>query len=428
MSLKALNNFCISETANYEIVTQGGMTKIIKKFLLGEIEDESVTAEAIATIQSLCDLKNNALTFIEELNGFDILLDLIYKTKDDEDMEEVATTALNFFFELAENDDTRKYFENVEVHSKLIDIYNTTKSLSVKEKAMKTIAQLSLSDVIARKLFTSMDLFMDISSVNIPQGENDNNNNNIKYEKEIQLSALMILSNMIRDDATCKTLMEKGLDKITLNKISGEEDIRIKHMAASALKNLAILNENKILLLKRGVMKDLVELSKAKDDVVIYPAVSTIKILLGVGEFAADELLNNDPNLETIIKLTLYVDGETRRSDHVFYESSRIIPILCNINEKFIKLIVETKDGLQAIKNLLQSNFDILKEEGERALMKIRDYSPEAAEKITSELKEKSEEKKEGDQNEEEKENNKSEEKKESEENIETVVTEESNQ
>lgn len=207
MAIKALTNICTLETAIPAIVSKGGMDKIVKKFLVSE--DEDIVIESFVMLQSLCELKTHALDFIDVYKGLDLSIELTRKFAGDPDTEDVAVAALELLHDLAEQEDARIKFDTYKTWQSLLDIFYTVESETVREKVFKCVSQLTLDDVVTKKMSERLDEFIKISIINDHQeGEIS------KASKEIELSAMMIIANMIRDDESCINVMNKHVDNI----------------------------------------------------------------------------------------------------------------------------------------------------------------------------------------------------------------------
>jgi DNA-binding transcriptional ArsR family regulator len=208
---------------------------------------------------------------------------------------------------------------------------------------MKIIGALSASDKYITQMYQNIDLYAPL--LNVP-------------EKELQVLASMIISNLARKDELCRDIVNRGIGEILIKLADTEEvDIRVKSYAISALRNLALIEKNRELLLACGVFKPTIKLLTSKlNPVIIYNCIGLSKILFTGGENYMD-VFYREGGFDNLVPLIDYNDHE-----HVFYEASRAIYMLIN-NEKFRHVLFEL-GALKAMVILLKGKFSILVTEG----------------------------------------------------------------
>jgi len=179
----------------------------------------------------------------------------------------------------------------------------------------------------------------------------------------------MILGNLARTDEYCIDMVKNGAAKILIDLIKDEKvDLRVRHYCTGTLRNLSLHDKNKPYLLDNAIMDPLIKLLQEPkmNQVIVYQAISAIKSLLQGGEKYWRDFMEGG-GLEHTIKL-----NEFDESDHIKFESSRIIALLAKEVKLQDQIILS--GGLKALRVLLSGNFELLKTEGLQGALAISDH------------------------------------------------------
>jgi hypothetical protein len=422
MAILALSNMMANEELKILALKADVYRRLLEKML---DHDPSTICNVLTAMNVFCETKPIADRFFNENNGFGVLFNIakqyenpeVEDEDEREDVEEEAHTiikaTLNVLHELAQIDDEYRalFLSHPESIAQLF-AFAKSRNVVFAEESSKVIAYLSLSaDINRTKLFEQVPVFLQW----IKRGDS----------AELRLSAAMILGNLAEDESTASKLIDSGAASAMIAELSrglaelqttesasmveaaqnsekeGKE-MRIKHLCASGLKNLAIHPDHKIILLKQGVLSSLIALLQQRNEIVMHAALLLIKSLFLAGTPAISEFLCLDPQARTLLSLTTK-DEENKKQDHVFFEASRAIGVLLRQMDsdtlsQFLSNYTPLPDGATgpngepviidgkkflspytAISNLIFSKFTVLQAEGGAIAALLIDNDPHAA-------------------------------------------------
>jgi hypothetical protein len=194
--------------------------------------------------------------------------------------------------------------------------------------------------------------------------------------KEVQQIAALTIGNLARSDEKVGEMMERGVAKALVDVVKDpSRDLSVRHYSLSCLRNIALLERNKILLFKMDILPAAIKLlSERMSPVLVHSDLGLLKNLLLGGEAIVKSALECGL-LDALRPLIDYEDA-----DHVKYESCRLIGQLCKDSYTHDRIVSE---GLvAALKTLVSAKWDVLVLEGSLALKLLSDHSESNREKI----------------------------------------------
>eukprot|EP01121_Diplochlamys_sp_Union-15-3_P010442 TRINITY_DN2931_c0_g1_i1.p1 TRINITY_DN2931_c0_g1~~TRINITY_DN2931_c0_g1_i1.p1 ORF type:complete len:654 (-),score=120.24 TRINITY_DN2931_c0_g1_i1:85-2013(-) len=342
MCLRALHNLCSNSEQNRTQLINAEAYSMFLSLLHETDQDEGVLCEVISCIGVICETKTLALDFIEKHKGLNLLVNIAKSCED----EEVQSEAFELLSSFSENESLRITFHDFGIiHEIESFVFGSDFPSKTVQLAAKTYANLSLNEKIVETMYQKLNLILNMLN---------------HKDIEVQSSAAMIFGNLARTDRHCLNLADKKVIDSLIDILKDEaRDMRVKHLATGALRNLSIPMANKEIFLKLGSMKHLISIFDCKNGPTIFNAVAIIKSLLSGGDVYVQHLVDLG-GLEPIIQM---VNNE---HDHVIYESSRVVAIIAS-RKAYRSRIIE-KGGCASLVKLISSKFPILHKEGVTAI------------------------------------------------------------
>jgi len=336
MSLRALAN--IVDTTTREVWNNlQGLRKVVE-ILFSDRELEQDTLSALSTI---------LLDSTEELVAFastdDWLQKLHLLSRDNED-EDIRNAGWDLLYALVDNDDVKPHFVSQNILVKLLEDTQKLSNLTTLAATLQILGHLAAHDSCLDQIFEQFSVFF---------GFLDHENSDIK------MYTTMAISNIARKDEYCSRLVQAGAVPLLVGLC---KDSRSQHYALGALRNIAIPAENKELVANQEGLIELI-LSYLKDSTqahTLYNGVLLLKSLSTGGPTIVRKIINAGflNTLPDLFKKVLQ-EGHER----IFYETGRLVAIIAGTNAEFLDKVVNN-NGLQGIKKLLESNFELLHQEG----------------------------------------------------------------
>lgn len=351
MAYRVITNLGDNENNRVEIVKAGGL-KLLVDFVLKN-EDESTTVEALNALCVLVENKQHAIEFAKE-GGLKALVPLV----GDDESETAQATAADLLHTLATIDELKTWFLAEGLIAPLLKLAKSDE-VTTRKKSIKIIAQLVLNDEVANSLFQEADLLLDLLKSEDP---------------EIQLHTTMIIGNIARSDENCVKLVDAGAAQL-LGQLLLVKDPRLQQLAAGALRNLAIPAQNKAKVAESGVFPGLIACLSSTNAHAMFAAIGAIKALLVTPEnrrkFIALEGLEAIIRIKDaiIIDATQQDDPDAARKpkdQRIQYEAARTLAVLTE--EESARDEIVRLGGVGLLHFLLDSSFEILQNEGLRAL------------------------------------------------------------
>jgi len=236
----------------------------------------------------------------------------------------------------------------------------------------KLIANLSLDDSTTITFFQYFDWVL--SSANTD-------------DAELLGSCLMILGNLARSDEHCTKMMNSQELVPLLLKSLHNKDLRNVHLSVGALHNLSIPVQNKVPLMKAGILPLLVEILKNKEQpnpLIQYSIAGTLKSLVVVGDEMTTEFVK-EGGLAILVQLANgelnpkippnEEDEEEEKKEkkepdkRVQYEAARVL-VRFTDRVEYAKEIAAL-GGIPSILDLITTKFNILQAEGVKAILQF---------------------------------------------------------
>jgi len=349
MACRGLRNIAEHETIRM-FIAQNGLLEVGVGILRDTEDDDGLVAEFFGIIGSLISTKTIMMDFIFKYHGIKILLNALVKAKN----VNLIVDLTDLLQQWAEDEHLQVLFLKGGFLPYIKQHYmDKSHKNEVRVALGKIYCSLSTNEQILPLLYKELDDFIHL--VEDP-------------EKEIQVVAMMTIANLGRSDSYCLDMVEKNLPDFLLTVLNNpERDMRVRHYSCAALRNLSINEKNKPVLLKMGILKPVCALlDDTTNHVVVYSAIGVIKSLLGGGATYADALLEQD-GITRIVKLIDFKD-----SDHVKFESCRVLGILMRLSPDFQALVLK-QNGQISIPTMLESKHDILKKEGLQSIKALID-------------------------------------------------------
>ncbi|XP_018335360.1 rap1 GTPase-GDP dissociation stimulator 1 [Agrilus planipennis] len=186
---------------------------------------------------------------------------------------------------------------------------------------------------------------------------------------DLKSTGILAIGNFARNDSHCIQMTQNKTAKKLLEVLSENNctngDIKLKHALLSTLRNLVIPAQNKAQILNDGLIEILYPLLQVNHETVIFKLLGTIRMVIDGQEEAA---LNLATRPEFIKKLVEYCFN----SDHIGVrgEATRLLAWLikhCHSSKPF-PLILETKDCIRSVVEMISSNFAVMQNEALYAL------------------------------------------------------------
>eukprot|EP00339_Tiarina_fusa_P001595 CAMPEP_0117027978 /NCGR_PEP_ID=MMETSP0472-20121206/20384_1 /TAXON_ID=693140 ORGANISM="Tiarina fusus, Strain LIS" /NCGR_SAMPLE_ID=MMETSP0472 /ASSEMBLY_ACC=CAM_ASM_000603 /LENGTH=538 /DNA_ID=CAMNT_0004735339 /DNA_START=257 /DNA_END=1873 /DNA_ORIENTATION=+ len=321
-------------------------------------ESALVRSDALTTVGTLTE--NNEDDLVNFINDGDNLSKIHRLAKEDPD-EQVRADAWNFLSSLAENDVTKPVFDKKNVLAQLMkDVKQTTTDGEKQDE--QVVDQLSSALQVLGRLAAHddcMDTIFQLFSVFINLAKHEDAN--------VKTYTAMILGNISRKDEYCIRLVEAGA--VPILKELCMEDTRIKHLALSAVRNIAIPEVNKTVVIDQEGLLEAVNkcLTESNNAHVLFNAVLVMKTLASGGEAFVDKMFkaNTIQDFHTLLERKLE-EGQER----IHFEAARFFVLIGNVNEEKLKLVMEN-GCLQGLALLLSSGFTLLHSEALSIISKI---------------------------------------------------------
>lgn len=181
---------------------------------------------------------------------------------------------------------------------------------------------------------------------------------------EVRLHSSMTLGNIIRSEEKCHQLLQEGVLE-RLVEIAQEEDSRLQHFAASAIRNLSIPESLRQRIgTAPNVIESLVSLMDSQSAHTLFSCILAIKVLTK-GREDVTKIFFTVKGFEKLIEV--FERNLVANQQRIHFEGARILVTLAETKAEYRHLVV-TSGGLKGIRFLLESSFALLHNEGLRVL------------------------------------------------------------
>jgi len=182
---------------------------------------------------------------------------------------------------------------------------------------------------------------------------------------EVRLHSSMTLGNIIRSEEKCRQLLDEGVLE-RLVEIAQEEDSRLQHFAASAIRNLSIPESLRQRIgMAPSVLSTLVSLMDSQSAHTLFSCILAIKVLTK-GREDVSRLFFEVDGFEKLIEV--FDRNLVANQQRIHFEGARVLVTLAEMKAEYRHRVV-TAGGLKGIRFLLESPFALLHTEGFRVLL-----------------------------------------------------------
>jgi len=347
---RAIANFSDSPESKQLLTEAGALEQLIEVSFSGDTDPKLIDEALAALTTLLSEYTPNVNNFIVK----DGIKRAMQKAFSDTLPESVRVKFFDLLAVITDDDNAVKIFETQFIDQLLQNAMPNNESVSIRG-CLKLLGHLARNDACMLRIFRGYKLFLRYL---------DNQNN------AIRINALMSLGNVARTEDYCTRIIESNvLPKLVT--LLADEDSRVQHLAASAIRNLAIPVQFKITVGNTpDIFPGLVNvITKSNDAVVLFAVVMALKVILGTTDSSlVDKFLAAD-GLSVILGLFSRVINDDQK--RIQYESARMLASLALANTHYRSLIVEAEDGVKALSMLCDSQFTILQHEGLKVLSEI---------------------------------------------------------
>jgi hypothetical protein len=179
-------------------------------------------------------------------------------------------------------------------------------------------------------------------------------------DQDIRVSGVMVLSNLARNEESCKFIVAQGTPQQLLKMLNKyPNDQRLQLHGSGALRNLSLAPDNKQTLSEAGCIDALSKLLSVKNRPIQFSAVSCLRILITSPNSQAIRFLETTA-LASVVALSegkmepVPEEGEADKAadDRVLFEAGRLLAKLCV--ESHAQAVVAA-NGVAGIVRLLRS-------------------------------------------------------------------------
>eukprot|EP01102_Stenamoeba_stenopodia_P008592 TRINITY_DN2490_c0_g1_i4.p1 TRINITY_DN2490_c0_g1~~TRINITY_DN2490_c0_g1_i4.p1 ORF type:complete len:747 (-),score=241.98 TRINITY_DN2490_c0_g1_i4:1943-4183(-) len=331
--------------------SEEGITKLLVALL--ESDDATARTDALAALVAIAAHPENYEQVIAE-GGLQSLFTVIKQDREDE----LRKGASEFLEKLADNEKIRNHF--APLLDTLIDyVQNAPRGEKAQVKVwanvLKALGHLSASDDFIDKLFPRRALFMSFGEVEDP---------------EAKLGVGMLLGNLARRDDNCRTLMNEGIIPFA-NKFLQVPDSRVVHLGLGIIRNLSILQENRIKIAEAdNVIQLLGKVLESRNAHVLFLNMGVIRTLVLSSVKCAEGFIASGALEHLMVFFSQEIPDEHKR---IQFEAGRVVAALVYKLPNPDPVI--NNDGIKALRILIQSTYQLLQQEGMRALHSLAKYN-----------------------------------------------------
>nr|XP_031841085.1 rap1 GTPase-GDP dissociation stimulator 1-B isoform X1 [Nomia melanderi] len=188
-------------------------------------------------------------------------------------------------------------------------------------------------------------------------------------DKDLQITAVLAMGNFARTDAHCKLMVTQGVHRSLLKLLQDNNtdtaDIRFQHALLSALRNFVISPDNKLVILKDGLIDILHSMLSIPSYPVVFKLLGTLRIVIDGQCEAAVELGKKSDLLKKTVE---WCDVEEHPG--VQGEANRLIAWLINNSRcKEISLLMIEHGAVPHLVKMLMSQHILMQNEALISLM-----------------------------------------------------------
>eukprot|EP01130_Rhizamoeba_saxonica_P015386 TRINITY_DN688_c0_g1_i1.p1 TRINITY_DN688_c0_g1~~TRINITY_DN688_c0_g1_i1.p1 ORF type:complete len:570 (+),score=141.36 TRINITY_DN688_c0_g1_i1:172-1881(+) len=348
-ALKAINNI-MDHKINRDKIIKVGLDILLELSKNGIDDDKAGVVEFITVLITMLDYDESKPVFVEK-GGLDLYVKLFEKCEVDVDLVQKITDILTIF---SDDENYRDRFLDNDLVALLKSyITRTDLDMVIRHGSISMLARLSGSNKIGDLLYEDLDFF-----VNVMQNE----------YKELAAQSAATIGNLVHNATRCSEIVQSGVAKVLVDIVSDEDsDMRLKHYLMIVIKNIAIGKDHKQFLLENGIIECCISLLQYKMNQILVHACLQVLRNFFTDDSKYVKIFFDNSGMDDLLPLLTYTE-----SDHLLYESSRVIAIIATYPEYAEQL---TSSGAYiGLVNLIKSpHHAVLVEEGIVGIQTIKE-------------------------------------------------------
>eukprot|EP01100_Stratorugosa_tubuloviscum_P006597 TRINITY_DN2830_c0_g1_i1.p1 TRINITY_DN2830_c0_g1~~TRINITY_DN2830_c0_g1_i1.p1 ORF type:complete len:595 (+),score=238.78 TRINITY_DN2830_c0_g1_i1:62-1846(+) len=378
----SLTNFSFeSEEAQKAVVNLGAVEPLVS--LLND-QVNNVKAMVCSALINLTKNNESSSKIVLANNGIELITQLLNHEQDN-----VRSAAINLLGEIIGfvYESLKENFIKVDFFNKIIEFIKTEEETELREILAHSLQKMAGKDFLRpllqpflNQIFDMVHQYSDVRNFTMYTlgylSIEDSNTDFIfsriqellQYSKQTEfqqlISIAMMFGNLARTTSYCKRLIELGAIDLCIEFLK-MPDSRLHQYALGTLRNLAILEDNKHILIERGVMRALISTLRSLNGHVLFANFGLLRHLISITETAA-EIFTSNGGMDLLCPFLTELQDEHYR---LIYESSRVIAALV------LKVLnvepVLSQGGDRGLVKLIDSKYDLLQTEGLQAILKI---------------------------------------------------------
>lgn len=362
VSIGCLMNLTDTIEKVQEQAIEAGAISLLLNYLEKYYEDEEIAANCLLVLNclSVCE---NGKTQLMEKSSLKSLMNGLEKSLSSDLMDSL----LDLLEYLAENDPAKINMAELGMGDIMLKVIEKCQQNNWENESQHILKLACDLIILILTGDTSMSILYDDGNGNVYQ--------KTKYwlnsdDDVMQIAGALAAGNFARKDSYCIQMVEDHISESLLSllvKHSTDSDIRLLHAVLSALRNLAIPAQNKVVLAQQGAIDKLLPLISVEAYPVIFKLLGILRMLIDKQEKAAVILGENNEFVKKVIEWC-------KSDDHpgVKGESTRTIAWLVknSLNQHVMKNIVEA-GGLLYLIEMISSKYPVMQNEAIVALTLI---------------------------------------------------------
>ncbi|XP_023217098.1 rap1 GTPase-GDP dissociation stimulator 1-like [Centruroides sculpturatus] len=332
----------------------GGAISLLLKYLEKYYEDEEIATNCLLVLNCLSVCENGK----SELMGKSSLSSLMNGLEKPLSSD-LMDSLLDLLEYLAENDPAKINMAELGMGDIMLQVIEKCHQNHWKDESQHILKLACDLIILILTGDTSMSILYEEGNGNVYQKTKCWLNSD---DDVMQIAGALAAGNFARKDSYCIHMVEDHISEsllCLLEKHSKDNDIRLLHAVLSALRNLAIPAQNKIVLAQQGAIEKLLPLISVEAYPIIFKLLGILRMLIDKQEKAAVILGENKEFVQKVIEWC-------KSDDHpgVKGESTRTIAWLVknSLNQSVMKNIAEA-GGLSYLIEMIGSKYPVMQNE-----------------------------------------------------------------